>query len=215
MHNEIPNTLRCAEALKESLSDLILQIGSVPVGVPGQFPFGWRKAAKGRTVWRLLEEVISQNLETRAAEIGLSQFSPAQSEVGVYDFSFQLANSIPKTYVNIKSSVRGGRQNKDDISKARPLLSFIANTKDCILLIASIEIDFLEQPMRIDLTNCYVVPVTWLPDIYVNPSNNGNLQSSKYKNIEESVRRTRSQFTRLLRQEIELADLKRASRGGP
>ncbi len=33
-------------------------------------PFGWRKAAKGRIVWRIIEEVISQNLETHAKELG-------------------------------------------------------------------------------------------------------------------------------------------------
>ncbi len=180
MNNEIEKTLEYTDALKRSLVQLLDTIGSVPIGCPRHFPFGWRKAAKGRTVWRLLEEIISQNLEKRAQDIGLENFSPAESEVGVYDFSFQLEDS-PIIYVNVKSAVTGRQPSKDDISKARPLLTFMAQGPPCILLIATIEILFSENPMRLDFCNCHVVPVTWLPDIYVNPSNNGNLQSSQSK----------------------------------
>ena len=116
----------------------------------------------------------------------LLDFSPASSEVGVYDFSYS-HNGKQETYVNIKSAVQGARKNKDDISKAIKLKSFLEKNPDAILLIASIEISFSENPMKVGLERCYIVPVTWLPDVYVNPSNNGNLQSSKYKDFDLCV----------------------------
>ena len=211
MTDEIDSTFQYVTALQDSLQTLLGTIGNIPIGFPGQFPFGWRKASKGRTVWRLLEEIISQNLELRAEDIGLTNFTPAISEVGVYDFSFRFPNS-PTIYVNVKSTVAGGRKNKDDISKAPSLYEFMAKTPSCILLIATIEIVFSENPMSLEFSNCYVVPVNWLPDVYVNPSNNGNLQSSNYKNLDTAVPRTKANFLQVLRKEIEVAQQKRRRR---
>jgi len=49
--------------LQASLDKLITKVGKIQIGTREQFPLGWRKAAKGRTVWRILEELITQNLE--------------------------------------------------------------------------------------------------------------------------------------------------------
>lgn len=208
MNSEIDQTREFANRLQVSMRELLRGIGSIPIGSDGHFPYGWRKSAKGRTVWRLLEEIISQNLEKRAVDIGLLDFAPASSEVGVYDFSFAFENS-PKIFVNIKSSVAGGRTNKDDISKAPSLHEFFASNQTCILLIATIEIVFSVDPMRLEFTDCYVVPVSWLPDVYVNPSNNGNLQSAKYKDMATATPRTRDEFLAVLSEEIEVAQGKR------
>jgi hypothetical protein len=54
-------------------------------------------------------------------------------------------------------------------------------------------IEFTEA-MAVHLQSCSVIPVSWIPDIYVNPSNNGNLQSSKYKDIDLAIRRTNQEF---------------------
>ena len=211
MNNEIAYVDNCRSKLEISMKQLISSIGRVPIGKDGQIPYGWRKAAKGRTVWRLLEEIISQNLELHASDLGMQDFEPAPSEVGVYDFSFHY-DETSRIYVNVKSALKGGRTNKDDISKAFQLNDFMSSVASCVLLVASVEIDFLENPLCIELSNCYVVPVSWLPDIYVNPSNNGNLQSSKYKNIEEAVPRTCKEFLEILRDEIGVAERKRAKR---
>ena len=48
--------------------------------------------------------------------------------------------------------------------------------------------------MSVEIVNIYVMPTAWLPDIYVNPSNNGNLQSSQYKEIANAVKRTNAEF---------------------
>ena len=209
--NEIEEVERYRNALEQRLRKLIAGIGEVPIGTPGQFPFGWRKAAKGRTVWRILEEVISQNLEKNAGDLGLHDFTPASSEVGVYDFSFRFEDSQP-IYVNIKSAVQGRASSKDDVSKADKLISFYEETEELTLFIATIEISFHINPVRIELTNCYVVPTAWLPDIYVNPSNNGNLQSSKYKDLTSCTRRSRADFILLLREKIDEARGKRAQK---
>ncbi len=66
--------------LSAALDVLLRDIGDVQIGNRKQFPLGWRKAAKGRSVWRLLEELISQNLETRFKSLGVSSFSTAFSE---------------------------------------------------------------------------------------------------------------------------------------
>ncbi len=209
--DEINQTERNREKLEQILRALINSIGEVKIGDPGQFPYGWRKAAKGRTVWRILEELISQNLEDRASSIGLLDFSPADSEVGVYDFSFRFEDS-QAVYVNIKSAIQGRGSTKDDISKADKLIDFFKSVPDLTLFIATIEIQFLSDPLRIALTNCYVVPTAWLPDVYVNPSNNGNLQSSKYKDLSAAVRRSRVDFIKILEEQMLIARKKRSKK---
>ncbi len=116
-------------------------------------------------------------------------------------------------YVNVKSAVKGGRSNKDDISKARLLEAFFNLKPESILLVATIQIEFLDT-MHLRLSDANVMPIAWIPDIYVNPSNNGNLQSSKYKDINNAVMRTNSEFLQLLRQEIAIAFGKRQSKSG-
>lgn len=211
MTNEIDETERCRAELEQKLRSLIKGIGPVPIGRPGQFPYGWRKAAKGRTVWRILEELISQNLEANAPSLGLRDFAPADSEVGVYDFSFRFDDS-KQIYVNIKSAIQGRSPSKDDISKADKLIAFFNATKDLTLFIATIEIRFHAKPLGIDIVDCYVVPTAWLPDVYVNPSNNANLQSSKYKDVAAAVRRGRTEFVALLEGQLEVARQKRAKK---
>ena len=48
--------------------------------------------------------------------------------------------------------------------------------------------------MSIEITKAIVFPIAWIPDIYVNPSNNGNLQSAYYKDLGDAVKKTNSQF---------------------
>ena len=74
--------------------------------------------------------------------------------------------------------------------------------------IITIEIDFSDS-MNVLLTNAFIMPTPWLPDIYVNPSNNGNLQSSKYKDINLGIRRTNQEFLNELRIAKEVADQKK------
>ena len=49
------------DRLQHSLNLLIAQIGPIQIGSVKQFPFGWRKAAKGRTVWRILSSTYKCN----------------------------------------------------------------------------------------------------------------------------------------------------------
>ena len=74
--------------LEDRLNTLIKNIGDIPIANTRIMPYGWRKAAKGRTVWRIVEEVISQGLESQATALGFDSVHPADSEVGVYDFRF-------------------------------------------------------------------------------------------------------------------------------
>ena len=196
--------------LEKILKSVLSKIGSIQIGTKEQFPFGWRKSAKGRTVWRILEEAINQNLEKYIDELGFKSITPASSEVGVYDFCLVL-NSDKKVYVNIKSAVKGGKVNKDDISKANSLIEFFKEDINYELYIASFEISFSDD-MYINFEDCYVMPIMWLPDIYVNPSNNGNLQSSKYKNIDEAIKRTTDKFMEELEEEISNAKVKKAKK---
>ena len=74
--------------LEDRLNLLIHNIGDIPIASNRIMPYGWRKAAKGRTVWRIVEEVISQGLESQVSSLGFDSVHPAESEVGVYDFRF-------------------------------------------------------------------------------------------------------------------------------
>ena len=126
--------------LEEKLNFLIKNIGDIPIANTKIMPYGWRKAAKGRTVWRIVEEVISQGLESQVAALGFDSVHPADSEVGVYDFRF-CYDGNKESYVNIKSSVKGGRTNKDDISKASGLIDFYKENPKANLYIATFVID--------------------------------------------------------------------------
>ena len=178
--------------LEEKMTKLINNVGDIPIANKTIMPYGWRKAAKGRTVWRIVEEVISQGLEFQAHELGFDEVCPADSEVGVYDFKFRYDGN-KESYVNIKSSVNSGKTSKDDISKAAGLIEFYKENPDANLYVSTFVISFKEN-MTIGLDKCIVFPTAWIPDVYVNPSNNGNLQSSKYKDLKYAVKRTPKEF---------------------
>ena len=194
--------------LETSLNLVVQSLGEIQIGSVEQFPVGWRKAAKGRTVWRILEEAITQNLEKSYQNYGFSSIKAADSEVGVYDFSGTVLDDDEKFYVNIKSAVIGSRTNKDDISKAQKLKEFFDEDINRKLFIATFLIKF-NSNMTVLVISAKVMPIMWLPDIYINPSNNGNLQSSKYKDISSAIRRTNVDFFREFLQEMEVAKKKR------
>ena len=193
--------------LEDKLNALIKNIGDIPIANTRIMPYGWRKAAKGRTVWRIVEEVISQGLESQAKALGFDSVHPAESEVGVYDFRF-CYDGNKESFVNIKSSVKGGRTNKDDISKAIGLIEFYNENPNANLYVATFVISF-KPNMTIGLEECIVFPTAWIPDVYVNPSNNGNLQSSMYKHLESAVKRTPAEFLDCLIKENAVAIAKK------
>ena len=210
MSNSLSGVEAEREKLEEILNRLIAKIGKIRIADPKIMPYGWRKAAKGRTVWRIVEEIISQNLEYYQEELGFDSVVPAESEVGVYDFSFCIGGSS-KSFVNIKSAVSGGRKNKDDISKAEKLIDFYGENPSANLYVATFIIRF-DEDITIGLEKCIVFPTAWIPDIYINPSNNGNLQSSNYKNLSAAVKRTPQAFLECLLQESKIADAKRTKK---
>ena len=196
------------EGIQSSLEELVNKIGPIAIGSPKQFPFGWRKAAKGRTVWRIVEEVITQNLEKDHMELGIQNVIPSSSEVSVYDMECCLDGK--SCFINIKSAVAEGRKNKDDISKASGLHSFYIQDVERQFFVATFFIKF-NTDMTISLEKVVVFPITWLKekDIYVNPSNNGNLQAAYYKDLGHAVRRTNSEFMALFQEAIRVADEKK------
>ncbi len=194
------------QLLENNLNQLIKdRIQYIPIASTELMPYGWRKSAKGRTVWRIVEEVISQNLEKYALDYGFTSVTPAESEVGVYDFCFNIANGN-KSYVNIKTAVVDGRKNKDDISKAIGLIDFLTEHDNANLYVATFSINFTED-MKIEIVGCTVCPTTWIPDVYVNPSNNGNFQSSKYQDLTDMVERTNEEFLTELKNANKIAKL--------
>lgn len=207
----IEKTEKYRELLQNCLTLLLTKIGPIQIGTVEQFPYGWRKAAKGRTVWRIIEEAITQNLGKFAGEIGLQIVKPASSEVGIYDCQVQFMEDSQDVYFNIKSAVKGLKVNKDDISKADGLTNFYEDDQNKELFIATFVIAFNED-MGVELNECIVMPITWLPDIYVNPSNNGNLQSSKYKDLANSSKRTIPEFRDELAVAVDIARAKRSKK---
>lgn len=193
--------------IEKKLNEMIQKLGSIPIANKQLMPFGWRKAGKGRTVWRIIEEVISQNLEKYAKELGFVEVKPAKSEIGVFDFEFIL-NHDSISFVNIKSSVNGGKKNKDDISKAVGLRQFFSENPQSNLYVATFIIGFNDH-MEVELKQCVVTPVAWISDVYINPSNNGNLQSAEYKNIDKAEKRTNEEFLEVLNREIVIAEEKK------
>mgnify|MGYP000645611159 CR=1 FL=1 len=95
--------------------------------------------------------------------------------------------------MSIKSGSDQRANSKDDLSKANKLLEFYNKHEEAHIFIATFEIEFHDD-MHISLANCYIMPLAWIPDVYVTPSNNGNMQSSKYKNLEAAIKRTTKEF---------------------
>jgi len=195
------------QKLEKALNTMISIIGPIPIANKRIMPYGWRKAAKGRTVWRIIEEIISQNLEKNHKEYGFEKVSPAESEVGVYDFEFKLPDGST-SFVNIKSAVDGTKPSKDDISKGDKLFYFYKEHQNENLYVATFVIKFHDD-MTITMEKCIVFPISWIPDVYVNPSNNGNLQSSFYKDLSKAVCRTNQEFEDELFSALEIATKKK------
>lgn len=194
--------------LQESLDKLITKIGKIQIGTKEQFPLGWRNAAKGRTVWRILEELITQNLEKYFNELGIVSIKTSDSEITVFDFAVQFEEEEEPVYVNIKSAVFGGRTQKDDISKGVGLKSFYETDVNRDFFVATFFINFNDD-MTIEIVKCTAFPIAWISDIYINPSNNGNLQSSKYKNLDDAVKRTSQEFFEEFNRAMDVAIQKR------
>lgn len=214
MTNEIKRTADAHAAIRVAVETVIEDLGALTIGTGKQFPFGWRKAGKGRTVWRLVEEVIVQGLEARAADLGLVSVTPAASEIGVFDVAVELAEPSMTCYINIKAAANNGKIQKDDVSKAKSLELFYQQNPTDQLFLATIYMDFTsnDDSLRVELKRCSVLPVAWIPDVYVNPSNNGNLQSSKYRDASLAVERTNTEFLAELRSAMERASISRAAK---
>ncbi len=75
-------------------------------------------------------------------------------------------------------------------------------------MIATFLIKF-NADMSIELIKAAVMPVAWIPDVYVNPSNNGNLQSSYAKDLDKAVKRTNAEFIVELSNAIAIANQKK------
>jgi len=191
--------------LQASLDTLMTKIGRIQIGTKEQFPLGWRKAAKGRTVWRILEEVITQNLEKYYSELGITSITASDSEVTVYDFSTLFEGELNQAYVNIKSAVLDGPSRKDDISKFDKLLKFYESFPDVKpdFFIGTFYITFHED-MSFEIIKCVAFPIAWIQesDIGINTSNNGNVQLKKYKNIEDAEKKTPEKFYEILKKKI-------------
>ena len=194
--------------LQESFDLLVGKISKIQIGTKEQFPFGWRKAAKGRTVWRILEELITQNLEQFHTVFKLQSIVPSDSEVSVFDFECKIDGNESPIFLNIKSALLGGRSNKDDISKGIGLKAFYDEDINKNFFVGTFFIRFNDD-MTIEIDHATVFPIVWIPDIYINPSNNGNLQSSKYKHIETAQKRSNEEFYPLLLEALEVANQKK------
>lgn len=201
------------KGLQESFDLLVAKVGKIQIGKKEQFPYGWRKAAKGRTVWRILEELITQNLEKYHSEFKLSNIIPSDSEVSVFDFQCTIEGNTTPIFINIKSAVLNGRKNKDDISKGIGLKEFYEEDVNKNFFVGTFFIKFNDD-MTIEIDHATVFPIAWIPDIYVNPSNNGNLQSAYYKDLKDAVKRSNEEFHPLFLDALALAQAKKEAGSG-
>lgn len=199
--------------LQESFNLLVAKINKIQIGTKEQFPYGWRNAGKGRTVWRILEEIITQNLEKDHTLFNLKSITASTSEVSVYDFECKLIGNETPIYINIKSAVLGGKKNKDDISKGIGLRDFYSEDVNKNFFVGTFFIKFNDD-MTIEIDHATVFPIVWIKDIYVNPSNNGNLQSAYYKNLNDAVKRTNTEFHKLFINALEFAQSKKDAKAG-
>ena len=76
--------------LQASLNKLCKKLGVIQIGTTKQFPDGWGKAAKGRTVWRIVEEAINQNLKREKVALGFDKVCPSDAEASIFDVEVSL-----------------------------------------------------------------------------------------------------------------------------
>ena len=143
--------------------------------------------------------------------MGIASITPSDSEVSIHDFFIELEDEATPIYVNIKSAVLGGKIQKDDISKGVGLIKFYEQDVNRHFFVATFFIKFNDD-MTIEVDKCIVFPVAWIPDVYINPSNNGNLQSNKYKDLTTATKRTNAAFFEVLKTEMEVAREKKAKK---
>lgn len=201
------------EGLQKSFDLLVAKINKIQIGTKEQFPYGWRNAGKGRTVWRILEEVITQNLEKDFNQFNLQSATPSDSEVSVFDLECKIIGNDTPIYINIKSAVLDGKKNKDDISKGIGLRDFYADDVNKNFFVGTFFIKFNDD-MTIEIDHATVFPIAWIKDIYVNPSNNGNLKSAYYKDIKDAVRRSNEEFHKLFLNALAFAQSKKDAKSG-
>ncbi len=199
------------DQLRASLNKLCKKLGAIQIGSKKQFPSGWGKAAKGRTVWRIVEEAISQNLTVKRKTLGFGQVNPSDKEASIFDVVVNFTGDSRKLYLNFKAAVAGKETEKGDISKAEKLVAFFDEDANRQLFIATFGIAF-HKDMTIKIKHCLVTPIAWLPDIYVNPSNNGNLQCSQPKDLNAATKRTNARFLIALNTAMKTAAKKRKSK---
>lgn len=201
------------DGLQKSFNQLVIKIEKIQIGNKKQFPYGWRNAKKGRTVWRIVEEVVTQNLEKYSDKFNLRNVTIPDSEVGIYDLKCSLKESPNMAFINIKTALLDGIRQKDDISKANKIKKFYSDTEKKALFIATFFVKFNDD-LSIEIKKVNVFPLDWISDIYVNPSNNGNLQSKEYKNLDNAIKRKSSDFHSLLLDEITFSNAKKSKSVG-
>ncbi len=197
--------------LRASLNKLCQKLGVIQIGTKKQFPDGWGKAAKGRTVWRIVEEAINQNLKKERKELGFDEVRPSDAEASIFDVEVAFTDDPRTLYLNFKAAVAGKESKKGDISKAGKLVKFFDGGVNRQLFIVTFGIAF-HADMTIEIKDCLVTPITWLPDIYVNPSNNGNLQCSQPKTLDGATKRTNAKFLATLKSAMATAAKKRKAK---
>jgi hypothetical protein len=196
------------EKIRRALDKVSEHLGPIQIGNIRQFPNGWGKARKGRTVWRIVEEAINQNLKAKCTTLGLDKVCPPDRETSIFDVELCFKGDPQLIHLNFKAAVADKKHNKGDISKAKKVLEFFAEDLSRQLFIVTFPIAFGNN-MTIKIENCLVTPITWLPDIYVNPSNNGNLQCRHPENLKLANRRTNARFVAELKQAMPAAAKKR------
>lgn len=199
--------------LQKSFDLLLKRENRIQIGDPSQFPFGWRKAGKGRTVWRIIEELITQNLEKYFDEFELDSIKTSNSEVSVFDFECKVKGNSTPIFINIKSAVVGGKKSKDDISKGVGLKEFYNEDPNRVFFVGTFFIQF-KNDMTVEIVDSVVFPIAWIKDVYINPSNNGNLQSAYYKNIKDAIRRSNDEFLPIFNAELAFAQAKKKAKSG-
>jgi hypothetical protein len=170
----------------------------LPIGGPEHFPDGWQRAAKGRTVWRIAELAVLQNLKRIAESEGLVDFTQAETETHPFDFHCRIAR-VGETQVNLKTYTdRARKGGNEDVSKALRLLDFMQSYPEVVLLLASVKIEFHDDPFGIQIGQPSVVPLAWLGDIYVNGSSNKNLMTASARRPDACIERSHAEFRDLV-----------------
>ena len=190
MDKQIQGVIEDIDFIRSIYKKLISVLPSFNVTDKDILPYGLKPHT--RSVSWLVEQVITQQTKYRAKQLGVKDVNFDMPDTCLHDCEIKVGQKI--YYVNVKIHNVAMRENKNDIAAVEKLYMQYATNSSYNLIYACFGIGFRGINISFDPDYLCLFSPQFLP-IYVNPRND-KIQAYYHH---EPVRRTRTEFLKLLR----------------